>query len=376
MSGLAEPGGVLMVCLSRSFGGGEIRVLTMARGLSKRRGCTVATLTDSPLAKRLREQGGTARGIGRRRADPGLLLRLIRLIRSNGYAVVDAHNPQSHFWGVIAARLAGVRPVCTMHQVSAKATGGWWKPGFYTFVVRLSAALGAEFIAVSQEIVDWLGGLGISPDRIHFSANGLADDWVPEHAPTGLRAALGWEEAKVVGIVGRLVAEKGHDNLFAALERLRKDHADVRCLVVGDGPEGPRLRSEATRLGLDDIVHFAGYREDIAAVLEECDVLCLPSLSEGFPYIAIEAAWLGRPAVLSKVGDIPAFFEDGRTARLIEPDDTDDLVVALKWILDNPDAAKALGQAAKDMFRRRLSASRMIEETLGVYDGCPGHRTS
>ena len=263
-------------------------------------------------------------------------------------------------------------PVCTMHQVSAKATGGWWKPGFYTFVVRFAAALGAEFIAVSQEIVDWLGSLGISSDRIHFSANGLADDWVPECAPTGLRAALGWEEKKVAGIVGRLVAEKGHDHLFAALERLRKDHADLRCLVVGDGPEGPRLKAEATRRGLDDIVHFAGYREDIAAVLEECDVLCLPSLSEGFPYIAIEAAWLGRPAILSKVGDIPAFFDDGRTARLIEPGDTDDLVDALKWVLDNPEGAKALGQAAQDMAHRRLSASRMIDETLDVYDGHPG----
>ncbi len=365
---MAKPSDILMVCLSRSFGGGEIRVLTVAQGMNGHRGCAVATLNDSPLARRLADQGGKGWGVGRRRADPRLLLRLIRLIRKNGITVVDAHNPQSYFWGTVAARLAGVRPICTMHQVSAKSTGGWWKPGFYTFVVRMAAALGADFIAVSQEIVDWLGSLGIERERIRFSANGLADDWVPDCGPAGLRAALGWQEKKVVGIIGRLVSEKAHDHLFAALERMRDEHSGLRCLVVGDGPEGPRLKAEVTRLGLDDIVHFAGYREDIAAVLEEIDVLCLPSLSEGFPYIAIEAAWLGRPAVLSKVGDIPAFFENGRTARLIEPGDTEGLVDALTWILTNPDAAEELGRAAQEMAHRHLSASRMIEETKDVYD--------
>ena len=74
MAVMANSGDILIVCLSRSFGGGEIRVLTTARGMNGRCGCMVATLTDSPLAKRLAEQGGKGRGVGRRRADPRLLL--------------------------------------------------------------------------------------------------------------------------------------------------------------------------------------------------------------------------------------------------------------------------------------------------------------
>ena len=367
---MSEPRGILIICLSKGFGGAEIRVLTMAKGLHGHRPYVVATLTDSPLAVRLADQGLRGVGVGRSRTDPRLIVRLMRLIRAHEVAVVDSHNPQSYFWGTAACVFARVqRPVCTIHQVFAKATGGWWKPWLYTATVRLGRICGANYIAVSGEVVDWLRGLNTQPSRVHFSANGLTKDWAGERRPAGLREALGWQTAVMIGIIGRLVPEKAHPLLFEALAGMRGDHPNLRCLVVGVGPEQAKLAAIVARLHLEDIVHFAGYREDVADILDECDLLCLPSLSEGFPYIAIEAAWLACPAVLSVVGDIPAFFEDGKTARLVDPGDMDGLIAALSWMAANPDAARALGQAAQEMAHSRLSAERMIEETLRVYDG-------
>ena len=97
------------------------------------------------------------------------------------------------------------------------------------------------------------------------------------------------------------------------------------------------------------------------------DVLCMPSLSEGLPFAALEAALLGKPIVASAVGGLKLHFRDHETALLVEPGNSAALADALAWCADNTDAAAAIGLAAKSMVETEFSIDRMIAENRDLY---------
>jgi glycosyltransferase involved in cell wall biosynthesis len=360
---------VLLVCLARSFGGAEIRVLQIATALQGRRSYTVATLEGSPLFHRLVERGLSTLPVGRGRADPRLLRRLWGAIRSGGFEVVDAHNPQSQFWGLAAAALARVpMRISTVHSEYAHADGSWWKRRLYVNVLRFNQVWGCRFIAVSTGVAHSLRALGAPSNRILLSPNGLDPDWQSIGASAGLRAELGWADAVVVGVVARLVPLKGHPFLFEALARLRSAWPRLRGLIVGDGPDRDRLEALSSTLAIADIIHFAGHRSEVASLYRECDIICLPSEIEGLPYVALEAAALRIPLVATAVGDVSVYFTHGTTARLVPARDTTALAGELHWCLAHPEQAQRMAKAARTMLRDRLSPERMVTETLSAYD--------
>ena len=89
-----------------------------------------------------------------------------------------------------------------------------------------------------------------------------------------------------------------------ALE-LSRYRRDFRFVVAGHGPEATRLKSRVHAHGLDDLFNFLGRLSDVAPELKACDVVVLPSKTEGVPLIALEAMAASRPVVASAVGDIP-----------------------------------------------------------------------
>ena len=126
---------------------------------------------------------------------------------------------------------------------------------------------------------------------------------VPPSDPVALSRAI--RSVPVVGVVGRLEAQKGHAYLFEAWPSIIAEFPDARLLVVGDGSLRTRLQTRAQELGVADSVIFAGFRADMPRVLDALDVLALPSLYEGMPLTAIEASAMGRPVVATAVDGTP-----------------------------------------------------------------------
>jgi glycosyltransferase involved in cell wall biosynthesis len=368
-AGLRPARPVLIVCLSSGFGGADVRVLQMAAGLHGRRDYAVATLTGSPILQKLREKGLNAIEMGRSRADPRLLGRFLTLLRSGRFQVVDAHNPQSQFWALIAARLANIPVlVSTVHHVYAKSDGSAPKRRLYRSVLALNRALGCRFVTVSKEIAASLEQAGIDAGRMIVSDNAV-DMAAPDlGAALALRQKLGWNGKTVVGIFGRLAPQKGHADLLEALSRLTAEQNDLRCLVVGSGDLMAPLTARTKEQGLEGRVHFTGFRDDVPALMQVVDIICQPSLYEGLPYTVLEAAALGKPMILSRVGAIPDHFEHARSARLIEPGDVPGLVRELRWCCRNAEAGEAMGLAARSLVQGRFSLKRVIAETTAVYD--------
>jgi glycosyltransferase involved in cell wall biosynthesis len=116
-----------------------------------------------------------------------------------------------------------------------------------------------------------------------------------------------------------------------------------------------------------DSVIFTGFRADVPRMLDALDVLCLPSLYEGMPLTAIEAAAMARPVVATAVDGTPEVVRDGRTGRLVPPADPPALARALLDLLRDPDGARRMGQAGRDWALLRFDLDRQVAATARVY---------
>src|SRR5690606_29186127 len=105
---------------------------------------------------------------------------------------------------------------------------------------------------------------------------------------------------KIVVAIGRLVPEKGFDILLEALRLLRRDGIDVRCIVLGEGPEGPALKRRSKDLQIDTVVDFPGFSTNPYSFLARADVLAVPSRWEGFGNVIVEALTLNTPVVAAR----------------------------------------------------------------------------
>jgi glycosyltransferase involved in cell wall biosynthesis len=357
------------VALARRRGGVDVRVRQIAEALQGRRRYAVAVLEGSPLHRSLAKAGLSVLPLDSGRGDPRTMWRLYRAIRRGRFAVVDAHNPQSHLWATLAGWLARApATICTVHNASRTSERSRLRAVGYEAILRAARPLGCRFVAVSPSIRDYLESLGIAPGRITMILNGIA---IPDEAlaPTGIvRRSLGWAaEHYVVAIVGRLHPVKGHRYLLSAIASLTDELPQIRCLVVGEGTERSAVQSEIQRLRLGGIVHLAGQRDDVPDLMRDSDLLCLPSLSEGMPFALLEAAAIGLPLLASKVGGMAAMLVHDETARLVPPGDSAALAAELRWFVEHREKALELGRSAREMVRRRYGVETMVGETLALY---------
>lgn len=178
--------------------------------------------------------------------------------------------------------------------------------------------------------------------------------------------------------VGTLHEVKGQAVLVEAIRRLVAEGRDVRCTLVGDGPDHDALRRRADAAGLGDQVRITGRvaRPAVAAVLAGADVLVAPSVPsadgrrEGLPVVVLEAMAVGVPVVASRLSGIPEAVEDGVTGLLVEPGDAAGLAAAIARVLDEPEAAAARVERAAARidaeFAIEVSARRLVALFAGA----------
>lgn len=174
----------------------------------------------------------------------------------------------------------------------------------------------------------------------------------------------------VIVSVGRLIRDKGLDLALDAFAATASRFPGARLVIAGDGPERPRLEQQAVRLGIAASVEFLGWVEpdSVAAVLNRASVVIVPSRwQEPFGLVALQAAQLARPVVAANVGGLPEIVADGETGLLVAADDSAALARSLGWLLGHPEAARALGRAARDRALGTFSFERYLDSYESLY---------
>lgn len=284
--------------------------------------------------------------------DVASILRLRRIVL--GADVLHTHTHFSlNVLGRIAGRLAGARVVAHMHIENAFRAGRGRRAQI--LLDNATARLCSAIVAVSSATRDSLVEQGYPPERVVTIHNGIE----PASPVEPVRLADG----AIVLEVARLADVKGQKELIRAVERL-----DATAVLVGrDLEQEGRYERELQRTAEGARVVFAGYRDDVPALLAGCDVFCLPSRMEGLPLVVLEAMARAKPVVASAVGGTPELVVDGETGILVPPGDVAALADALAALLADPDRAKRMGEAGRTRVEREFSLAASTARVLSLY---------
>lgn len=300
----------------------------------------------------------------RRRYDPSLLSRTLHLARSLRPALVQTHGYKANVVGLAVRKRLGVPWVAFSHG----PTCGGLKMRLYLAADALIIRRADRVVAVSAARKAHLERSGCTPDRVVTIHNAVD---MPGRVPVdaaSVRRALGLPvDRPVIAVVGRLSREKGQVYFVQAMAEVVQAVPGATGLIVGDGPDERLLRARVAALGLQDVIHFAGYRRDMPQIYPAIDVLVLPSLSEGLPNVVLEAMAHARPVIATRVGGVPEVIEDGVTGVLVPPEDVHALSRASVKLLRLPMRRESMGRAARERVDREFCVRARAERILSVY---------
>lgn len=204
-------------------------------------------------------------------------------------------------------------------------------------------------------------------DVRRFNPSEVSNDW-----PDGFLGRDSAPEGPVVGTIANLTPVKGVEYLLYASARVRRDYENLIVPIVGKRLDSQdryyrRLTSLVDKLGLDDQVHFCGYREDIPRVLGAFDTFVLPSVAEACPVVVAEAMAMELPVIGTSVGGLPEQLVNDVHGYIVPPKEPDAIADRIITVLDDPLRAKELGVAARRRVVNRFSVDRIAERTANIY---------
>ena len=377
-------------------GGGNLAVLRFCQGLAD-----VGVPTDvfvrrddetspseeliAPMSRLVRLRAGPARRIPK--------AELVDLVDGFSAAVADHAESErrryivihGHYWlgGLVAERLRtdwAVPWVQSFHTLArAKARVGLPLDERRSLAeARLAAGADRLVTGSVAEAKDLIRLYGASRNRICVAQPGVDLRVLQPRDTAALRTELGLEGRRALLFAGRLEPLKGAETLVGAVERLSRlpRFADLVTLVIGDdsgdgaaaGGERRRLEQLVAAKGLAERVRFLGAvdHQNLARYYDLADVCVVPSLTETFGLVALEAQAIGTPVVASAVGGLTEVVADGVTGLLVEQRAPEAFAAALASLLDDPALRERMGEAARER-AATFTWTRAADRLAAIY---------
>jgi glycosyltransferase involved in cell wall biosynthesis len=342
--------------------GTETQLLALIRHLDRTRvqPYLVMLRGDSPMSQALEPADCSVLrlGVGSLR-HPRTALKAIRFLHflwRERIDVVQVYFPDSSYFGVPVAWLAGVR-----HRLRTRNNIGHWLTPVHRHLGRALNLLTTATIANCQAARDALLNDERPPvDRVHVLENGVDLNRFLAIAPVGARA-------RYVGAVANLRPVKGLDLLVAAAIELRDEFPDVTFMVAGEGELRTGLQEQIRTGGMEGRFRLLGSQKDVPQFLAGLDVAVLPSRAEGMSNAILEYMAAGRPIVASATGATPELIRDGIEGLVVPPGDTTALVGAIRRLLTDRNLAQRLGASARRRAQDRYSRAAMVRRFEEFY---------
>jgi len=368
---------ILFVIDNLGAGGAERALVDLSAELTRRgHVVSVAALCEPYTLAPDFEQEGIAvhrLGLSHRWNLVQAFLGLRRLVSATQPDVVHGHL----FFGGLATALVRsrrVRRVVTFHNLAYDAyppDTAWLR--LRRRIERLAMRRGIDrHIAVSRAVAGHYGRhLDVTDPAI--VPNGLVLPEPADRTPGGMAAArrrLGLPPAPpLVLCVGSFKPQKGQEVLVEAVRLAVADGTELQLAFAGDGPLRSAVEAQVRTAGLAPAATFLGLldRDEVLAALGACDVVAIPSHSEGFPLVTMEALAMGRAVVATAVGGQPEILADGVTGLLVAPGDPLALAAALQRLLSDRPLRDRLGEAGRARIEDLCDIGVVAGRHLAIY---------
>lgn len=300
----------------------------------------------------------------------------INRVRSLNGMVLHAHWGTSGVLLAPLARAVGLPLLVTLHGFDIQrkedfwtsGRGGWWHRS-YPQRLRIMAADGAHFAAVSQAVRELAISRGLPPSQVHYMPIGVDTDFF---RPGPLSMAE--RPAKVLFVASHLQRKGGH-LLIQAMAEVRRKIPAAELVMVGDGPQRREWESLSRELGVGAMFPGRLAPEGVLRELHDTVVFCLPSirppyddLAEGFGLVVAEAGASGVPVITSAQGIRSEGVVHGRTGYAVQEGDVRAIADGIVRLLSDRQLATRYGQAARQFVRERFDLQACTSRLENLYD--------
>lgn len=302
------------------------------------------------------------------------LFALIKLIRKEKPWMVHTMTPKAGLLGMLAARICGVPVRLHLFTGLVFPTSTGLKRRLLMATDKLTCACATFINPEGEGVKRDLERFGITHKELHIVGNGNIngiDMAYFDRTEEVMKKAESIREKDCITFcfVGRIVGDKGMNELAEAFARLEKEFPSCRLLLVGDfeekldpvSPETKRMFLENSR------VTFAGWQQDIRPYLAASDIFVFPSYREGFPNVVLQAGAMGLPSIVTDINGSSEIICDGVNGVIIPPRDTEALWKAMRNMLTDEAARRRIAANARNLIGSRYDRTFLWQELKKTY---------
>jgi glycosyltransferase involved in cell wall biosynthesis len=358
---------ILHIFSSYSFGGAEKTMLLLAENLQKSGICD--NIVAVPYGSKLYEET-VKRNIkvtafkAVNSFDPCGILRLVKIIKKNNINILHTHQGKLYWTSLILKFLCLNKIKVVFHRRQDTR---------HSFISKNHYKFADAVIAVSQAVANGLVKYEkVDPKKIKVIYNGVNFEKFNRNVDySDVIKKYSLENKKVIGTVSQIVDFKGKGQIYLmeAAKMLRREFPDLRYLIVGSGKGLQEQQAYAKKLNIDDIAYFTGYQDNVPKYILSMDIFCLLAWdSEGMPNVVVEAESLEKPVIVTSIGGNIEAFVDGVTGIMVEPENSIQVVNAIKKLILNPNTAKQMGIEGRKFVKEKFVLENTVKDTLEVYE--------
>lgn len=348
---------ILNVIGQMGYGGAELLILDIAKGLSDRgieTSIAVVGDCDPEIIELIKGWKIEFHQFDLNLLSPWNIIRIVKLVRQGQFDIVHAHLFPCIYWVAFSSLFFG-KPVClcyTEHSTSNRRRDKLlfrfleaWAYRRYTKIVCVSVGVQNSLLSFLNELKATVVENGVHIERF-------------DRAEASPRDEFGFDDDDIIiCMVGAFRVEKNQSRLVASLKFLPEHY---KLVLVGDGPEFQVVKHLAKVLGVDDRVRFLGVRQNVENLLKMADIYVLASLFEGFGLSAMEAAAAGLPVVYSQVLGLGELFEGAGIP--VHPEKVQSISEGILLISKTKESMAIYSSKSKE-----LANQYSFEEMLGKY---------
>jgi glycosyltransferase involved in cell wall biosynthesis len=303
-------------------------------------------------ADTLEEFGIDVTYLARHKFDPATYPALLKVLREKRADILHMHGYGATTFGRMCARKLQIPSI--LHEHANHGDTPW----FQKVADRLLAPHTDIAIAVSASTGEFTTRARLMPaERTKVVYLGAPlDEFARRRSADEIAAARGTlgipPDAIAIGTITRLMPSKGNQYLIDAAPTILQQYPHARIYIVGEGELQPELEARAASLGLGERLVFSGFQRDVAAALSALNVVVFPSLWEGTPLTVFEALAMGKPIVATDADGLLDVLTNGKDALIVPKANAEALADAVCKVIEQPQLATALGEAARNTGQR------------------------
>lgn len=302
---------------------------------------------------------------------------LVSMIRAEKPDIVHLNSSKIGGLGGLACRVAGIKKIIfTAHGWAFNEDRALPSRALILFLHWITVLLCTQTVAVSQKTAEDIAHLPFMADRIRIIHNGLTP--VTRYSKTEARRLLSERAPELkqkqtktvwIGTISELHPNKGLLRLIRTIETIQKQPSapHLAVIIIGEGEQRSILEATIKETGLQQTVFLLGALPNAAEYLNALDIFTLTSVTEGLPYVLLEAGAAHLPVVASAVGGIPEVIRQLESGILVRPGDHRELTEAIALLAAHPETRARLGKTLQRDVTEQFSSQQMFEKTEQVY---------